>query len=186
MFLKKIKLKGFTFLETVFGVILIGFVMSISIGAFITFQSAQRDLNYLVYGYDSLRSIMDLFFRSLKTANVFSSSLRSMTTTTALAFIRGDGKCVKITYENNNLYFNSASTADINDCQGIDKGNKLNPDFLTITNFYIEKEDGCSGSINTPPFLKIYLKAKIEKPRHPKEIEILTGVLPKTILCNTK
>jgi type II secretory pathway pseudopilin PulG len=203
----KKKLKSFTLIETVFAVLMIGIVMSVTIGTFITFQSSQKKLNTLVSAYDNLRVILDLIFRSVKVGYGFKLCVPKSSfishgcnqpymiekfdpfnsdgaTTTDLVFVRGDGKCVRISYFNENIFFYSTTSNTTTQCES-DKGTRLNLDYVKIKEFSFKNigcEDFGNGLIG-PRRIEIYLKADINLTNATKTVEILTAVTPKTISC---
>jgi len=189
MFLKNFKkLKSFTLIETVFSVLMIGIVMSIVITTFISFQASQKKLNTLVSAYENLRLISDLIFRSLKVAYMIEDLNQNDATSSSITFIRGDGKCVTINFQNENLYFYSTST-NPNDpyspCRDSNNLIKLNLDYVKIKKFEI-KNIGCEDFGNNfrgPRRLEIQLFAEIDLKNSTKNVEILTSVTPKTISC---
>jgi type II secretory pathway pseudopilin PulG len=194
----KKKFKSFTLIETVFAVLMIGIVMSVTIGTFITFQSSQKKLNTLVSAYDNLRVILDLIFRSVKVGYGFKYCMLNSATnqcdfkpfqndndvSSDIVFVRGDGKCVRISYFNENIFFYSTTSDTTTQCES-DKGTRLNLDYVKIKEFYFKNigcEDFGNGLIG-PRRIEIYLKADINLTNATKTVEILTAVTPKTISC---
>ena len=185
MFLKLIrkKFQSFTLLETTFSVVFIGLVMSMSIGTYITFQGAQKELNNLVAGYENLRVIMDFIYRSLKTGYKF-SNFQSGDTTSDLVFVRGDGYCVRINATSGNLYFYTTSSNDYSPCNSLninDQKYKVNIDNVTINSLEFH-ELGCDTP-SEPRLIRIYLNAKINSGKRDKGIIIETLVTPRNLKC---
>jgi len=201
----KNKFKSFTLIETVFAVLMIGIVMSITIGTFITFQSSQKKLNTLVSAYDNLRVILDLIFRSVKVGYGFKYCMLNNATnqcdfkpfqndnyvSSDIVFVRGDGKCVSVYFNNNdnNIYFYSTTSNTTIPCEDERENflnfSKLNLDYVKIKEFSFKNigcEDFGNGLIG-PRRIEIYLKADINLTNATKTVEILTTVTPKTISC---
>lgn len=179
-------LKSFTLLEMVVSVTFIGLMMTITIGSYLTFQGAQKQLSNLVSGYENLRIIMDLIFRSIKTGYKF-QNFNKNATTSVLVFLRGDGYCVKIEKYNTDLYFYATTSNGTFNCDtSINQDKyKLNLDNVKI-NSLVFKEMGCDDidiNLKGPRLIKVQLSAEIDSGKGLKNVNLNTLITPKSLKC---